>query len=207
MPKQVFNVHTHQNELDSKLTVAFQKIADIFRVLQWNISKEHGISPIQAQILIFLKYHKESKRKVNILATKFNLTKPTISDAIKALTGKGLISKQNDKEDGRSYLINLTDSGKDLVRKIENYPASIIKSLNQIDNEDQETVYEAILKLIFNLSKSGLINPPDMCYCCSHFQEGGAGEPHFCNLMKISLTSETLRIDCPEFEEKSAEIF
>src|SRR5690554_2520049 len=87
----------HQNQsTESKIVASLERIAQAFRVLLWQESKEFSLSPIQVQLLIFLLHHSEEKRKVSYLANEFNMTKATISDTVKTLENKGLISKVHD---------------------------------------------------------------------------------------------------------------
>src|SRR5690606_3914191 len=92
----------HQNQsTDSKIIASLERIAQAFRVLLWNESKTNGLSPIQVQVLIFLLHHDEEMRKVSYLASEFNMTKATISDTVKTLEQKGLITKAYNQHDTR----------------------------------------------------------------------------------------------------------
>ena len=69
----------HQNEnLNSKITAALERISNALRVLLWNESKENSLSPIQNQILIFLLFHREEYCTVSYLAEEFNITKARV---------------------------------------------------------------------------------------------------------------------------------
>ncbi|WP_234859068.1 MarR family transcriptional regulator [Aquimarina aquimarini] len=57
--------------------------------------------------MIFCAYHKENLCTVSYLAKEFNITKPTISDAVKVLEKKEMIFKNNTSSDHRSYYISL----------------------------------------------------------------------------------------------------
>jgi hypothetical protein len=53
MGKSPFDLK-HQNEnTDSRIIAAMERISQAYRVLLWNESKELSLSPIQIQILIF----------------------------------------------------------------------------------------------------------------------------------------------------------
>jgi len=84
---------------DSKIIVALERVAEAFRVLLWNESKTHDLSPIQIQILVFLRFHPQEICKVSYLANEFNLTKATISDSVKTLLRKQLIEKISDENE------------------------------------------------------------------------------------------------------------
>ena len=81
-------------DLNQKIVNSLERISQAFRVLLWNESKEYGLSPIQIQILIFLFTHSPEKRKISYLAREFDMTKATISDSVKVLFQKSLVTKE-----------------------------------------------------------------------------------------------------------------
>ena len=79
MNPSVFDINNQLQSIESKIVVALERISEAFRVLLWEEAKEHALSPIQVQLLIFCCFHTEEKRKIGFLAVEFNLTKATIS--------------------------------------------------------------------------------------------------------------------------------
>lgn len=112
-----FNLSEQNYKVESRIVVALERIAEAFRVLLWNESKENSLSPIQIQILIFIYFHSLDKCKIGYLADEFNMTKATISDSVKVLFAKNLVSKHTDPADTRSYSLSLTDKGKKIAQK------------------------------------------------------------------------------------------
>jgi len=63
MHQSDFNlIHQNQNT-ESKIVASLERIAQAFRVLLWQESKEFALMPIQVQVLIFLLHHSGEKRK------------------------------------------------------------------------------------------------------------------------------------------------
>jgi DNA-binding MarR family transcriptional regulator len=195
MSKSVFNTQTQQDDLLGKIVVGLERISETFRVLLWDHAKEVGLSPIQIQILIFVAYHKRSLCGVSHLAKEFNMTKPTISDAVKVLEQKELIQKESSPTDSRSYIISLTKAGQSLVKKTEGFANPIRKELEKLGGDDLSAIYTALSQLIFGLNHKGIIQVQRTCYNCQFF----AGS--FCNKIEIALKTGDIRLDCPEFEE------
>ncbi|EOZ97167.1 Transcriptional regulator, MarR family [Indibacter alkaliphilus LW1] len=197
--KSAFDLNRqNNNNIESKIVVALERISEAFRVLLWNESKENALSPIQIQILIFLLFHNQNKCKVSYLAQEFNMTKATISDSVKLLLKKGLVQKFDSPIDTRSYLIGLTNKGKQAAEKSSNFSFPIEKPLSSLSDDQKETILSGLLKLIHELNKAGVINLQRMCFTCSHY-ENTKGE-HYCKLLQSRLTTEELRVDCPEHE-------
>ena len=103
MSKSPFDLSYQNQSTESKIVASLERISQAFRVMLWNESKEHSLSPIQIQVLVFLLHHSEEKRKVTYLADEFNMTKATISDTIRTLEQKELIKKEYEPHDTRSY--------------------------------------------------------------------------------------------------------
>jgi DNA-binding MarR family transcriptional regulator len=170
----------------------------VIRILLWKKAKEHSLSPIQIQLLIFINYHSAEKTTVTYLAQEFNFTKPTISDALKILEQKKLIEKITDQTDTRSYTISLTEKGKKTVLETENFTDPMTDIISEVDNTDKIVLWENISNLIVRLNKLDIISIQRTCFNCKHYSI--KNNNHFCNLLNLQLLSEAIRIDCGEFE-------
>ncbi len=198
MGKSPFDLK-HQNEdIDSRIVAAMERVSQAFRVLLWNESKELSLSPIQIQILIFLMFHSEEKRKVSYLAEEFNMTKATISDSIKILEQKKFIRKEYETHDTRSYIIYLTTKGLEIAKRTASFTNQIQVPITRLNLEDKENLLISLMGIIQHLNKTGVITVQRMCKTCVHFSPGSVKTQHFCNLLNQNLLDTDLRIDCPE---------
>lgn len=184
--------------MESRIVVALERISEAFRVLLWNESKENSLSPIQIQILIFLHFHSLEKCKVGYLAGEFNMTKATISDSVRVLLAKDLVAKAPDASDTRSYSLSLTAEGKKIAEKASFFASSIERPIEKLTWEQKTIMLNGLLKLIYDLNRSGIITIQRMCFTCSnHRLDNGI---HYCKLLKSPLVESELRVDCPEHE-------
>lgn len=191
-----FNLKEQNNKVESRIVVALERISEAFRVLLWNESKENSLSPIQIQILIFIYFHSIEKCKVGYLAEEFNMTKATISDSVKVLLAKELVAKEIDPTDTRSYSLSLTTEGKKIAKKASFFASSIEQPLEKLTEEQKTIMLNGLLKLVYDLNKSGIITIQRMCFTCSNYQlDNGV---HYCKLLKSRLVESELRVDCPE---------
>jgi len=195
--ESVFDLEKQQHNLDSKIIIAFEKITEAFRVLQWHEAKEYKISPIQLQILIFIKYHAVGKCRVGYLAGELNVTKATVSDSVKTLLKKELINKLSDSSDSRSFTLSLTNKGNVLASKIEHYTDKIKMPLTSLNYSKKEILFDSLIELVYKLKSNGIIDIQRMCYTCSHYK-GDKSKSHYCKLIQTTLNLEDLRLDCPE---------
>ena len=191
-----FNPNQQNQHIESRIVVALERVSEAFRVLLWNESKENSLSPIQIQLLIFLKFHTARKCKVSYLAREFNMTKATISDSVRVLLSKKLVSKEVDPSDTRSFTLSLTKDGQKVVEKTSLFASSIKQPIDKL-TEDQKTVMlNGLLQLIHDLNKSGVITVQRMCFTCSNYEKNNG--QHYCKLLKSQLTESELRVDCPD---------
>jgi DNA-binding MarR family transcriptional regulator len=196
--ESVFNLDYQNQNLDGKITVGIEKLSSVFRGLIWEETKNTGLSPIQLQILIFLKYHSENLATVSYLAKEFNVTKPTISDAIKVLEQKKIIKKTSSKNDTRSYLIQLTALGKKMVVQSENFSQPFSKIIETLNTKDKIQFWSTITQLIAQLNTIGLISVQRICYTCKFYEQ--KKNHSFCHLLMSDLKNIDIRIDCPEHQ-------
>jgi DNA-binding MarR family transcriptional regulator len=200
MTKSPFDVDYQNQNIDSRIIAALERIAQTFRVLLWNESKERSLSPIQLQLLIFLLHHSEEKRKVSYLADEFNMTKATISDSVKVLEQKKYIRKAPEPHDTRSYIIHLTEKGIDVAKRTALFTNEMLIPITKLDADDKENFLSILMGMIQHLNKSGVITIQRMCKTCAHYVPAKGTQPHFCKLLNQDLAESELRLDCPEHE-------
>jgi DNA-binding MarR family transcriptional regulator len=194
------NLQNEQNSLEHKIVSGLERISLVYRTLLWEEAKKYGLSPIQVQILIFVQSHDAQLATVSRLSLEFNLTKPTISDAIKSLVEKKLVTRVSDKSDSRSFRIALTSSGRKLATNTENYTAPLVDMISQVDAENKLNLWQNITSLIRELNRAGLLTAQRACFSCAHFNNNNGRQ--FCNLINSPLADAELRIDCPDFSER-----
>src|SRR5690606_37515732 len=149
------------------------------------------------QVLIFLVFHEEGKRKVSYLAEELNVTKATVSDTIKALEQKRLITKSYELNDTRSFLIHLTEEGRAVAEKTSLFTGQLQIPISQLDVPDKENLFLNLISIIRSLNQAGIITIQRMCLTCAYHQLSASGQ-HFCRLLNQDLRTTDLRMDCPE---------
>ena len=202
MDKSIFNPNEQENNISHKIIVGFERISEVFKILLWEKAKLVGLSPIQIQILIFIAYHKQNLCNVSHLAKEFNITKPTISDAVRILDKKGIITKDYSSNDNRSYSIKLSNFGKNIVAEIENFANPLKSQLKSIQQTDLEKLFETLSKLIYQLNSNGILTVQRTCYGCKYYDK--AENQDYCNLLDKELLNTEIRLDCSEYEATPA---
>lgn len=187
-------------KLEAKLLNGLERLSEVLKSLLWEKAKVYGISPIQIQILLFVANHKNDICNVSYLAKEFNITKATISDAVKILLKKELLKKDLSPIDKRRFNLALTSKGEEIIGNLNDYALPISDSLAGFDKKDLTSLFENISKLIFQLNKVGIIQVQRTCFGCRHYS-GDHKNEHYCNLLNEKLRSVEIRLDCNEYEE------
>lgn len=187
-------------DLNHKIIYGLERISDALKALLWEKAKNHGISPVQIQLLLFIASHRIDLCNVTQLAREFNVTKPTVSDAVKVLVKKMYLAKDFSNADSRSYNLLITAKGEDLVREVSSYTMPLQKILVQTEEKQLEDLFSAVTVLIHQLNKSGVIQVQRTCFGCRFYSNQEQG--HFCNLLEKPLADTEIRLDCPEHQLK-----
>lgn len=193
-----FNIEEQNANPDLKIVAGLERLSQVYRSLLWEKAKVIGLSPIQIQILIFIRYHDPSLSTVSALAQEFSVTKPTISDAIRVLLEKDLLVKRPNPTDARSFLVHLTVKGKRITDNMEQYADPIAGLIAEMDPNEKTALWKYISGLISQLNSAGIIAVQRTCFHCRYF--GEHDDRPFCNLLGKPLAVQDIRIDCPEFE-------
>ncbi|MCG8574656.1 MAG: winged helix DNA-binding protein [Flavobacteriales bacterium] len=184
------------SSLNNKIIHSLERISKAFRVLLWEESKKHKLSPIQIQILLFCSTHRKEDLKVSFLAKEFDLTKATISDSIRVLIEKGLLLKETDIKDTRSYVVSLTKKGKEIVESSSNFSLQLDQSIELLSHSNKEILLGSLLHVIHELNQKEVISLQRMCLTCHHYSN--SDNNHYCNLLEKKLKNDELRVDCPD---------
>lgn len=200
MSKSIFNPTAQEDSISNKIIVSLERVSEVFKKLLWDKAKLVGLSPIQIQLLIFIAYHKQELCNVSHLAHEFNVTKPTISDAIRVLEKKGLIGKDLSSTDNRSYSIHITAAGSTILVQTENFAEPLKTELEGIEQNKLEDLFAVLSKLIYQLNRNGILTVQRTCFGCTYYSHNAGKD--YCNLLNQELQNSDIRLDCPEYEEK-----
>ena len=198
-------------DLDGRLVAALERVGLAFRVLLWEKAKAvreaASLSPIQIQILVFLRYHGEDLARVGRLAEELGLTPATVSDAVAALVAKGLVAKAPGATDRRVQRLCLTAAGARAAEALGDWADAVRGPLAGLSETEKAALLQALLTLLAAMQRDGILATARMCPTCRHFvadRHAGAEQPHHCLLLDRPLAPRDLRVDCPEHAARAA---
>ena len=195
------------SDLDARLVGALERVGHATRVALWRQAKEHGLSPVQVQLLGRLATDPPVRRRVGQLAAELDVTAPTISDAVSALRRKGLVTSGPAPGDARVQLLELTDDGARLARASSAWTADVGTELSRIDEAAKVDALGMLLDVIGGLHRRGVLSVARTCTTCRFFRRAAEATPdavHHCALLDAPLPPAALRVDCLEHEAAAA---
>jgi DNA-binding MarR family transcriptional regulator len=189
----------HVQPFDTQIIGALERISLALRVLLWDVAKEKGLSPIQVQFLMYLNSHEIQKRRVSYLARDFGLTQATVSDAVRVLEQKGLVSKKPHEKDRRVTVLSVTGEGRKMVTRLSKWTDILQKQLAGFPRTKKKTVTLFLMDLVKSLQSAGIVKTARMCIVCGNFHQNvfaNSKKPHQCDLTGRRIGPADLRIDC-----------
>jgi len=190
---------------DVKITAALDRLGFVFRSLL--ASEARGavdgatLSPLQAQVLVFVQTHAQTR--VTTLAHEFEVSAATVSDAVRTLVSKGLLTKTALPEDRRVVVLELTETGIGAANRLAGWADAVRQHVAEAVPEDRAVVLEFLLGLIGRLAQAGTMSAVRACTTCQYLGRGLTTEgeaTYTCELAGIPLAAQDLRLDCPEHE-------
>lgn len=189
-------------KLEIKIVNGLERISEALKALLWEKAKTFGISPIQIQILLFVSSHRIDICNVSYLAKEFNITKATVSDAVRVLIKKGYLEKDHSPTDNRRYNLKLTTEGAKLISDLSDYSNPISNELSSFNERELSDTFDAVSRLIYQLNQKNIIQVQRTCFNCK-FYKGDKKSKHYCNLLETPLKKHEIRLDCNEFEDRT----
>lgn len=199
----LFDPSQQEQQTDYKIVAALERLSQAFRSLMWSRGKHLGLSPIQMQCLVFIRFHDNKRNRIGHLAKEFDVAPATVSEAVRILVSKGFIEKQASAQDARVQHLVLTAEGLTIVEKIGDWANVLSEPLIQMPQNRKQESLVLLFDLIKSFQQKGLITVARQCTTCRFFRSDDASGPdavHYCKLLEKALPVPALRVDCPEHE-------
>lgn len=186
--------------LPARIATGLHKIGLAMKQQTWQQANEEGLSATQGQILAALVAH--GALTGSELSARLGVTLPTISDSVRVLVDKKLVSRAPDPRHPRARLLSPTRKGAALGARARAWPEFMASALDELTEPEQRAFFSGVVKMIRSLQERGLIPVSGMCVACVHFRPNvrPGSTPHHCALVDAALAADQIRLDCPEHE-------
>jgi DNA-binding MarR family transcriptional regulator len=191
--------------LPRRVQAGLSKIAMVMRHEAWAQDGARGLTPTQAQVLALLQAR--GAMRLSAIADELAVKQPTASDAVTALTRKGLVEKQSVPDDGRARSIRLTEAGAAVAAGRTDWPDLLRTVVADLPEAEQAALLKTLTRMIRSLQQQGAIPVQRMCVNCRYFRPNAHAEahtPHHCAYVDAPFGDRHLRLDCPEHAEADA---
>ncbi|HEY1015616.1 MAG TPA: MarR family transcriptional regulator [Herpetosiphonaceae bacterium] len=186
-----------------RLTLTFLRIGQAVRALALEEAHAIGLTPAQAQTLLFINGTKSFATTVRQLAATLGSTHASTVGVIDGLAAKGLVTRAPGERDRRQTLLRLTPAGKELCGRLAGWGGQLGAALAGQPPAEREALERGLGAVVWSLRAAGHLTVAEPCRGCVHFAEEaapGAPEPHYCRLLKAHLSEREAAKDCPEHE-------
>jgi DNA-binding MarR family transcriptional regulator len=153
------HVKLRSSDPDQELLFAFEKLCRFFRAWYTQEGKRHDLSPVQVQILIYLLRPLTELQNLTILANEFFISKASLSESIKGLMNKKLVTRLSLKSDKRVQYINLTRSGKKLAGQLGQVPKVLDGTIRSMKPAEKQRLMNGVMNMMSSLRiQAGRLN-------------------------------------------------
>ncbi len=147
MGKTVFDLSDPAQDQTVQIVLGLEQIGRSIENMLWQQALEHELSPLQIRILLFIHFRKK-QMGVSLLASEFNLSKATVSVALKPMEQKKLIIKKKSATDNRSIDILLTEWGSQIAHVAGFYLEPLRKIIAPIPATEKEIMLKNITGIL-----------------------------------------------------------
>lgn len=130
----------------------FQGLNKTMHYMMMEKTEKFDISPYQTRLLFIVQHHQNINQ--NALAKKLNITKATLSVRLQRLEKLGYISRVQDKNDKRNYILNITEIGELFIEEaIKIMKEKTLMMFEGVSREQIASVNEVIKIMKKNIMK------------------------------------------------------
>lgn len=189
-----------ENNIEKKIVYLLERISQVFRALQWELAKKKNLTPLQIQILLFLKNRRPTDAIPTRIAQELGLTKATLSESISALEKKKLVIRVSNKIDRRFTTLSLSKAGKKVVKELASVEDLFVRYIHGLNISEKKNSFRFLLNIISLLYFDGYVKVARLCCTCQHFRKDAIRKGiHFCTLTNRELNLEDINFECASY--------
>jgi len=188
--------------LEEKILIGLEQIGRAIAMLQDHESRAQNLSDLQMNVIVSL-LEPHHARTIGGVAEELNLTPPTISDAVRVLEKKDILSKTRDPKDERVVRLDLTARGKSMARRLKEKQNPLLNLITHLAEEEKVSLLSLLIKLTKFFQDKGLVSVARLCVNCQYFhpnQYPGKEKPHHCGFVDSPFGEPELQIDCSKHQ-------
>ncbi len=174
-----------------------ERLSNLLRNEMRGEGAEPGLLPVQLEALYYLSICNRYSDIPMGVTEYLGQTKGTVSQTLKVLEKKGLISKHPDANDKRLTHLRLTREGAAVLNK-SMPPPKFASACKGMDEADKAQLMESLKALLAALQTENEMQSFGVCKQCMHNTQTGE-QSYFCNLTQESLSNVDVEQICREY--------
>lgn len=135
-----------------QLIANFQSLNKTMHYMMMEKTEKFDISPDQTKLLFLVQNHQNINQ--NALAKKLNITKATLSVRLQRLEKLGYLTREQDENDKRNYILKITASGEAFIETA----IKVMKEKTMIMFEGVSKEQIAVINDVINIMKRNIEN-------------------------------------------------
>lgn len=175
-----------------------ERLSNLLRAESRKQLTGHGLQPVQLEVLHYLSVCNRYSNTGKGVAEYLGQTKGTVSQSIKVLERKGLVTKHVDNADKRIVHLIISNSARKLLKNT--VPASLFSNAcKRIKKQSMSQIINALASLLLAVQRANGLKSFGVCYSCRHNKNLNNGN-YLCGLTKEVLTSNEVQLICREHD-------
>lgn len=176
-----------------------ERLSELLRVDSRQVIAEHGLQPVQLEVLHYLSICNRFSDTPMAVTDYLGQTKGTVSQTLKVLEKKELLSKKTDKNDKRISHLIVSNKGKRLLKNTIPTPM-LSKASSALPERKLKEIESSLKLLLISLQQENDIKTYGVCHSCRYNIKNEDGD-YYCKLVKQSLSAEEINLICKEHED------
>lgn len=179
-----------------------ERVSSLLRSESRSLLLEHGLQPVHFEVLHYLSRCNRYSDTPMAVTEYLGQTKGSVSQSLKVLEKKSLISKQADSKDKRATHLSLTKKGRELVQGA--LPSASVKAAcGAMNNAEITALNTGLTSLLRAVQHKNSFKSFGQCFSCIHNVKLSPRK-HMCGLTNEALTVAEVDYICREHEYASA---
>lgn len=190
------------------LSSAVLQICQAVRRISLEESRGLGLTPVQAQTLLWVERTKSFATTIGALARHLGATNASTVETVNSLAGRGLLRREPSAADRRTTLLRLTTDGYAAIDQRSTWGAAVSRALAGLTAAQRSALTAGLDAVLAGLREAGYLDGARPCRGCRFFTENTHSEsaaPHYCALLSCYLSESEAQKDCPDHQPKPAE--
>ncbi len=135
-------------ELNFEVIEEIVKVSELINKVGEEGYKKFKLTQVQFKVLYYLYLCGDEGSTSSTLSKKLEVKKPSVTTLIDRMTSKGIVMRQENKNDRRYTKVIITEDGKKILAEIlpdkENFVASL---LDVLPEEEMQILHESLVKI------------------------------------------------------------